>query len=159
MLQMKTTVLKTTIIATLKKQLEEHEKAITEAKQKWQEKLLSVAQQIVNKEGKLKRYPQALCKLQSVPRSHAKELRELIARFENHIGDAVELTTQDYSMVMEGRWHWMHEFAVSNALYGCTGATGPTGLSGAVGTCGLEEEDPDFGVGEISAELSEDELE
>lgn len=159
MLQMKTKVLKVKIIETLEAQLEAHEKAIKEAKVKWQEKLLAVAQQIVEKDGKLKKYPKVLRTLQNVPNSHAKELRELIDRFKNHMEETVELTTQDYSLVMEGRWHWMHEFAVSNVLYGCTGPTGPTGPTGAVGTCGLEEEDPDFGVEEISAELSEDELE
>ena len=157
MLKLTTRVKKADIIESLKRQLDEHTLAHKEAKKKWQEKMLAVAEQIVKASGKLKKYPRALEDLQFMPRSYAVELQAFIRRFELDMNETIELSTDDYEILMEGRWYWRHEFNSMNSRYGSTGCTGSTGSTGSTGCVGGNEEEAV--TDEIEAVLGEDELE
>ena len=154
MVKLKMRVGKDVILASLKKQLEEHVVAHEAAKAAWRVKMLSIAKQIVEQGGELTKFPRALEELQYMPRSNAEELKALIKRFETALDDDFELDTGDYETLMEGKWHWMYEFNATNSRYGSTGSTGSTGSLGVTGATGGSEQ-----VQEISATLDKGEIE
>jgi len=151
---MKTAVTKQELLDSLNKQLVEQEKTASVAQQRWQDKMVKMAQAVIDAGPKLRKYPRALRALQYPPESHAKELKEIIERIARHTDDVITLETEAYNQMMLGQWGWRSSWNHSNQLYGATGVTGPTG-----GTGYDDEDGDDLPSQEIEPSIAKDELE
>lgn len=123
---------KKALLDAIKKQREEHAKSYKAALAGWRQSMIMIAQQIIEKGPRLKKFPLAVRKLNSPPDCHLQDFDDAISMISMSTGTGFDLSSDDYEQLVLGRWEWRREWTASNTRYmtGSTGSAGPTGEGG-----------------------------
>jgi len=136
---------KSNLFVAILYQREEHAKNYKEAQEGWRNSMITVAQQIIEKGARLKKFPMSLRRINCPPECHIQDFDDALSMIKMTTEDVINLSSSDYEQLVLGRWDWKREWGLSNSKY-MTGATGSTGSGGVTGST-------------VSGGITDDELE
>jgi hypothetical protein len=110
-------VRKATVLETLKKNLEQHQKDYDEAIIGWVEQAKSTLQKILAKLDSDKPYDTVIEVRLPKPVSYAKEYQKAIKMVEYEIRDEIEISSHDFDKFFLDEWDWKNSFLSNTSLY------------------------------------------
>ena len=132
--QMSIKVKKAELIERLEKEREAHIEQHKKAVVAWREKLVRIAERIVEHGDKVVRFPKSLSRLEDTPELHVDWFDNVLTMLKMSVEDELVLSPRDFNEIVLGERPWTRSWAVMNFMY--TGATGPTGPTGSTGSTG-----------------------
>ena len=115
-MSMRIDVKKEELIATLRKNRDQHVGDYQEAMRGWRDHVATKLDEVAQKarDGKLLKYPYLSL---HEPQTYQKDYDCAIAMLSMHTADIIELSTTDFQHFVQDDWDWKDTFTASNSAY------------------------------------------
>lgn len=107
---------KSELVEAIETQLDKHRKEYTEALNNWRKIMRRAAQRVVDGDEALTKVPREFFDCQP-PENHEKEFTEALAMLKHTQENIVELDSDTYAQLVEGRFNWHRAWSARNETY------------------------------------------